>query len=114
MRSAASGAHRAETVTTEEACGESSQRVLEPNGHHYRGARTASKPDLDRMRWVCVDVCPSRPGCEREVEVDLAAARVVAGFRAGVSTRARTRRLAAEQEWEPEARSVTRPGSENR
>lgn len=55
----------------------------------------ASKPDLERMRWVCDNVCPSRVGCEHNVEDDLAAGRVIAGFRAGVSARARTRRLAA-------------------
>ena len=56
----------------------------------------ASKRDVDRMRWVCVKVCPSRVGCERDVEDDLAAGCVIAGFRSGVSARARTRRLAAD------------------
>jgi len=45
------------------------------------------------MRWVCIYVCPSRVGCGREAEADVAAGRVIAGFRAGVSARARTRRL---------------------
>ena len=58
----------------------------------------ASKRDLERMRWVCDNVCPSLVGCERNVEDDLAAGRVIAGFRAGVSARARTRRLASDSE----------------
>jgi len=53
----------------------------------------ALKHDVDQMRWVCVNVCASRPGCERDVAADLAAGRIVAGFRAGVSARARSRRL---------------------
>jgi len=58
----------------------------------------ASKGDVDQMRWVCVNVCASRSGCERDVDADVAAGRVIAGFRAGVSARARTRRLAANSE----------------
>ena len=58
----------------------------------------ASKHEVGKMRWVCVNVCPSRLGCERNVEDDLAAGRVIAGFRAGVSLRARTRRLAVDGE----------------
>ena len=58
----------------------------------------ASKRDVDRMRWVCDYICPSRPGCERDVEDHLAAGRVVAGFRVGVSARARTRRLAVDSD----------------
>ena len=54
----------------------------------------SSKRDVERMRWVCAHVCPSRVGCERDVEDELAAGRLVAGFRAGVSVRARARRLA--------------------
>jgi len=54
----------------------------------------ASKRDVDRMRRVCDNVCASRPGCERDVDANLAAGRVVAGFRAGVSARARSRQLA--------------------
>ena len=61
----------------------------------------ASKRDVDRMRWVCVNVCPSRVGCERYVEDDLTAGRVIAGFRAGVSARARTRRLASDSKPNP-------------
>lgn len=53
----------------------------------------ACKRDVARMRWVCIYVCPSRVGCGREAEADVAAGRVIAGFRAGVSARARTRRL---------------------
>ena len=58
----------------------------------------ASKRDVDRMRWVCVNACPSRVGCARDVENDLAAGRVIAGFRAGVPARARTCRLTADSE----------------
>ena len=60
----------------------------------------ASKRDVERMRWVCVNACPSRVGCKRDVENDVAAGRVIVGFRAGVSARARTRRLAADSEVE--------------
>ena len=91
-------------------------RAPEGSGDHRKGmwrefaacARTewsslpwsddASKRDVERMRWVCVNACPSRVGCERDVENDLAAGRVIAGFRAGVSARARTRRLTADSE----------------
>ena len=55
---------------------------------------THQKHDIDQMRRVCLKVCPSLPGCQRDVAVDLQAGRVVAGFRAGVSVRARSRRLA--------------------
>lgn len=58
----------------------------------------ATKADVDRMRWVCDNACPSRLGCERDVHADLAAGRVIAGFRAGISARARTRRSVAHVE----------------
>lgn len=74
----------------------------------------SSKRDVERMRWVCAHVCPSRVGCERDVEDDLADGRVVAGFRAGVSVRARSRRLAADQEegtTDSNGRQTNDPGS---